>query len=173
MAINSSLFCSLLGLGPQQQPPLYRADSQNTSTIQAHLTSNHSTLMQGKCHQIYDYGNHIISLFSPLGLGPQQQPQLYRADFQAPATIQAHLTSHQSTLTQGKCYQMYGYGNRFTSSFSPLDGPHQQPQLYRELPRIQQLFKPILLHFSLLCCKSIVIISCQVIFIIFTIVANW
>ena len=103
MAINSSLFCSLFGLGPQQQPPLYRAASQNPSTIQAHLTSNHSTLMQGKCHQIYDYGNQFISLFSPLGVGPQQQPPLYQADSQAPATIQAHLTSHQSPLLQVNC----------------------------------------------------------------------
>ena len=87
--------------------------------------------MQGKCHQVYDYGNHIISLFSPLGVGPQQQPPLYQADSQAPGTFQANLTSHQSTVTQGKCHQMYGYGNRFTSAFSPLGGPQQQPQLYR------------------------------------------
>ena len=49
--------------------------------------------MQGNSNLIAYYANHFMSVFSPLGLGPQQQPQLYRAASQTSATIQAHLTS--------------------------------------------------------------------------------
>ena len=79
------------GLGPQQLLPLYRADSQTPGTIQANLTSQ-SILMQGNSNLSAYYANHFISDFSPLGLGPQQQPPLYRADSQDTSTIQAHLT---------------------------------------------------------------------------------
>ena len=86
--------------------------------------------MQGNSNLIAYYANHFMSVFSPLGLGPQQQPQLYRAASQTPATIQAHLTSNHCTLMQGKCHQIYDYGNQFISLFSPLGvGPQHQPPL--------------------------------------------
>ena len=90
------------GLGPQQLLPLYRADSQTPATIQANLTSNQSTMMQGNSNLIAHYANHFISVFSSLGVGPQQQPPLYRAASQNTSTIQAHLTPNHSTLMQGK-----------------------------------------------------------------------